>query len=68
MGRFNVFRSLATLAFNYPPRAEFFRGELEQFLLLTRENGIPPMEGFGHSTPDSKGTNRTPSNLVSRKP
>ena len=47
MGRFNVFRSLATLAFNYPPRAEFFRGELEQFLLLTRENGIPPMSVKG---------------------
>ena len=35
-GGFRVFEALATLAFNYPPRAEFFRTELEQFLLLAR--------------------------------
>lgn len=39
-GRFTVFEALATLAFRYPPRASFFRGELEEFLLLTRENGM----------------------------
>ena len=36
-GSFRVLDALATLAFDYPRRAEFFRGELEQFLLLTRE-------------------------------
>ena len=39
-GRFKVFEALATLAFRYPPRAAYFRGELEQFLLFTRENGM----------------------------
>lgn len=38
-GNVNVLDALTTLAFGYPRRAEFFRGELEQFLLLTRENG-----------------------------
>ncbi|MEN9783751.1 MAG: lytic murein transglycosylase [Pseudomonadota bacterium] len=40
-GTIAVLDALTTLAFGYPRRAEFFRGELEQFLLLTRENGIP---------------------------
>ncbi|WP_371413208.1 lytic murein transglycosylase B [Dechloromonas sp. HYN0024] len=42
-GGFRVLEALATLAFNYPPRAEFFRTELEQFLLLARENGLDPL-------------------------
>ncbi|MBY0270669.1 MAG: lytic murein transglycosylase B [Burkholderiales bacterium] len=37
-GNVNVLDALVTLAFGYPRRADFFRGELEQFLLLTREN------------------------------
>ncbi|MCW5575978.1 MAG: lytic murein transglycosylase B [Burkholderiales bacterium] len=41
-GRVSVLDALATLAFGYPRRAAFFRGELEQFLLLARENGWPP--------------------------
>jgi len=41
-GRVNVLDALTTLAFGYPRRAAFFRGELEQFLLLTRENGWAP--------------------------
>lgn len=41
-GRVNVLDALVTLAFGYPRRAAFFRGELEQFLLLARENGWPP--------------------------
>ena len=44
MGNFSVLQALATLAFHYPPRAEFFRSELEQFLLLARENGLDPLE------------------------
>lgn len=43
MGRFGVMQSLSTLAFNYPPRAPFFRAELEQFLLLARENDLDPL-------------------------
>jgi membrane-bound lytic murein transglycosylase B len=42
-GSFGVLESLATLAFHYPRRAEFFRTELEQFLLLARENGMSPL-------------------------
>ncbi len=33
-GRYRVLDSLATLAFAYPPRQEFFRGELKQLFLL----------------------------------
>ena len=39
-GTVNVFDALVTLAFGYPRRAAFFRGELEQFLLLSRETGM----------------------------
>lgn len=42
-GRFGVMQALSTLAFGYPPRAAFFRGELEQFLLLARENRLDPL-------------------------
>jgi membrane-bound lytic murein transglycosylase B len=44
MGKYSVLEALATLAFDYPPRAPFFRGELEQFLLMARENGVSPLE------------------------
>ena len=44
MGSFSVLEALSTLAFDYPPRAEFFRKELEQFLLMARENGVSPLE------------------------
>ncbi len=46
-GGFKVLEALATLAFDYPPRAEFFRTELEQFLLLTRENHLDPLSVKG---------------------
>ena len=36
-----------TLAFDYPPRAAFFKGELEQYLLLTREEGVDPLSLTG---------------------
>ena len=39
-GNDRVIDALATLAFDYPPRAKFFRNELVQFLILTREEGI----------------------------
>ena len=43
MGNFGVLEALATLAFHYPQRSEFFRTELEQFLLLARENNMDPL-------------------------
>ena len=39
-GRWRVVEALATLAFDYPPRAGFFRGELENYLLLARDSGL----------------------------
>ncbi len=39
-GSWRVVDALATLAFDYPPRARFFRSELEQYLLLAREAGV----------------------------
>lgn len=46
-GGFRVFEALATLAFQYPRRAEFFRTELEQLLLLCRENKLDPLSVKG---------------------
>jgi len=37
VGKFRVLDALTTLAFDYPRRAEFFRMELENYLLLARE-------------------------------
>lgn len=39
-GRYRVVDALATLAFDYPPRSSYFRGELEQFLLLAQEEKV----------------------------
>ena len=39
-GKDPVFDSLVTLSFDYPRRAKFFSQELEQFLLLVREQGF----------------------------
>jgi len=36
-GSYRVIDALTTLTVDYPPRAEFFRRELEEFLLLARE-------------------------------
>lgn len=41
-GSYRVLDSLATLAFDYPRRAEYFQRELTQFLLLTREENVDP--------------------------
>jgi membrane-bound lytic murein transglycosylase B len=46
-GRYRVLDALATLAFDYPPRAPFFRGELQQFLLLSREENVDPRVALG---------------------
>lgn len=42
LGRFDTFAALTTLAFDYPPRANLFRRELEALLLLAREEGRAP--------------------------
>lgn len=47
MGKYRVVEALATLAFDYPRRADYFRKELENFLLLTRAEGIDPMVPVG---------------------
>jgi len=46
-GNYRVIDALATLGFDYPRRAAFFRGELEQFLLLCRDEGISPLQPLG---------------------
>ncbi len=46
-GKFRVLDALATLAFDYPPRSEYFRSELEQFLLLAREDKLNPLTTTG---------------------
>jgi membrane-bound lytic murein transglycosylase B len=54
MGNFRVIDALATLAFNFPavhPRAaersEYFRGELEQFLVLQSQQRANPLKPLG---------------------
>ena len=42
-GRDVVMDALTTLAFDFPRRADFFRSELEHYLLLTREERIDPL-------------------------
>ncbi len=46
-GGFRVIDSLSTLAFNYPKRSKFFRKELEQFLLLCKEEKANPLQLTG---------------------
>ncbi len=61
-GGYRVVDALATLAFDYPPRAKFFRDELEQLLLLSKEQGFEPLQlkgsyagamGYGQFIPSS---------------
>ena len=46
-GSYRVIDALSTLAFEYPPRAKFFRSELEQFLILAREENLDLREAKG---------------------
>ncbi len=46
-GKHRVIDALRTLSFDYPPRSEFFRSELEQYLLLSREEGFDPLQPEG---------------------
>jgi membrane-bound lytic murein transglycosylase B len=61
-GKYRVLEALATLAFDYPRRASYFRKQLEDFLLLTREEGMDPLTvkgsyagamGYGQFMPGS---------------
>jgi membrane-bound lytic murein transglycosylase B len=61
-GSYRVIDALSTLAFAYPPRSKFFRSELEQFLVLTREEDVDVREvkgsyagamGYGQFIPSS---------------
>lgn len=42
-GKYPVLQALATLAFDYPKRADFFRNELKEYLLLTTEHKLDPL-------------------------
>jgi len=46
-GGHRVVDALSTLAFDYPPRSKFFRSELEQFLLLVREEEMEATDAVG---------------------
>lgn len=46
-GNYRVVDSLSTLAFAYPPRADFFKSELESFFLLITEEDIDPDSVMG---------------------
>ena len=61
-GAYPVMDALATLAFDYPRRAKFFRGQLTEFLLLVREEDGDPFAfkgsyagamGYGQFIPSS---------------
>jgi peptidoglycan lytic transglycosylase B len=42
-GNYRIIDALSTLAFDYPRRATFFRGELREFLLLARSERFSPL-------------------------
>ncbi len=46
-GNHPVFASVATLAFDYPPRSSFFRNELTEFLLFAIEEQFNPLDVKG---------------------
>jgi membrane-bound lytic murein transglycosylase B len=47
VGTYRTIDALATLAFDYPKRAEFFRAELESYLVFTRQARIDPLRVKG---------------------
>ena len=61
-GSYRVIDALSTLAFDYPPRSEFFTAELKSYLILTRQQGFDPLAlkgsyagamGYGQFMPSS---------------
>lgn len=62
LGRHRVIDALSTLAFDYPRRAAFFKGQLTEYLLLVREEELDPLAikgsyagamGYGQFIPSS---------------
>jgi membrane-bound lytic murein transglycosylase B len=47
VGRSPVFDSITTIAFDYPRRSKYFTDELEQFLLMSREERFDPRSKRG---------------------
>ena len=46
-GKYRVIDALATLGFAYPPRSDFFLKELENFLVLCRQEQLDPLQPMG---------------------
>ncbi len=46
-GKFRVIDALSTLAFDYPPRKDFFMYELTEFFLMCREEKMDPLQPLG---------------------
>ena len=46
-GSYRVLEALATLAFDYPRRAEFFSSEMTEFILLSEAEGWPTVNVMG---------------------
>jgi membrane-bound lytic murein transglycosylase B len=46
-GKYRVLDALSTLAFDYPPRAEYFKAELAQFMALAQEENVDPLSAMG---------------------
>ncbi|ESQ15967.1 MAG: hypothetical protein N838_07075 [Thiohalocapsa sp. PB-PSB1] len=47
MGKHRIVDALSTLAFDYPRRADYFSDELEQFLIMSRDQGVDPFQPVG---------------------
>ncbi|MFL0803736.1 MAG: lytic murein transglycosylase B [Agarilytica sp.] len=61
-GKYRVIDALSTLGFDYPKRGKFFRGQLEHYMLMTREQEQDPLSlkgsyagamGYGQFIPSS---------------
>jgi membrane-bound lytic murein transglycosylase B len=46
-GKYRVLDALSTLAFDYAPRAEYFKGELAHFIALSKEEQVDPLIALG---------------------
>jgi len=62
MGSYRVVDALATLGFDYPKRAKFFRGQLKEYMHMVKEEQIDPFSlsgsyagamGYGQFIPSS---------------